>query len=519
MVKYREILRLFKQGISQRNIAASCQCSRNTVSRVLQRAKDLQLSWEQCEDKTALEIAQLLFPKASRDASRKYPDLAYVHKELQRQGVSLKLLWQEYGEACRSSQQTPLMYSQFCHHYQQYAWKHRATLHIPRKPGEQIEVDWAGKTGCLMNRETGAQIPVYFFVGVLSYSQYAYVEAFLSRSLENWILAHVHMFQYFGGVARMIVPDNLKTGVAHLDGGVPAIQQSYQEMAEHYATAIIPARVRRPRDKANVEGMVSIVSTWIIAAMRQMQWFHLKEMNTFIQDQVETLNAKPFQKKPGSRTTRFLEEEQAQLLPLPEHPFELAAWKEATVQLNYHVELKGNFYSVPYEYIHHRVHLRFTAHLVEIYYHELRIASHPRLEGPEGQYSTLEAHMPKEHQQYLSWDSARFLSWASKIGPKTQEVIQGILQAHRIEPQGYRSCLALLKLSEKGSPKQLETACDQALQLSPRPSFKSVKMLFSASGAIPTKANPSDGATSPSSTSSTSTYGFTRGAAYYGRKK
>lgn len=157
MVKYREILRLFKQGISQRNIAASCQCSRNTVSRVLQRAKDLQLSWEQCEDKTALEIAQLLFPKASRDASRKYPDLAYVHKELQRQGVSLKLLWQEYGEACRSSQQTPLMYSQFCHHYQQYAWKHRATLHIPRKPGEQIEVDWAGKTGCLMNRETGAQ--------------------------------------------------------------------------------------------------------------------------------------------------------------------------------------------------------------------------------------------------------------------------------------------------------------------------------------------------------------------------
>ena len=153
----------------------------------------------------------------------------------------------------------------------------------------------------------------------------------------------------------MIVPDNLKTGVAHLDGGVPAIQQSYQEMAEHYATAIIPARVRRPRDKANVEGMVSIVSTWIIAAMRQMQWFHLKEMNTFIQEQVETLNAKPFQKKTGSRTTRFLEEEQAQLLPLPEHPFELAAWKEATVQLNYHVELKGNFYSVPYEYIHHQI--------------------------------------------------------------------------------------------------------------------------------------------------------------------
>jgi len=253
MIKYRQILRLINQGISQRRTAISCQCSRNTVSRVVKRAEELKLSWNTCKEKTDADLENLMFPKTDKNNNlRRYPDLSYLHKQLAHQGVSLKLLWHEYCEECRLSKQIPLMYSRFCYHYQQYAIKHRASMHIPRKPGEQIEVDWAGSTGFITDRDTGEQVTVYFFVGVLSYSQYTFVEAFTTRNLESWINAHIHMFQFFGGVSRIIVPDNLKTGVSKPDWLTPVIQKSYQEMAEHYNTVIIPARVRKPKDYPEV---------------------------------------------------------------------------------------------------------------------------------------------------------------------------------------------------------------------------------------------------------------------------
>jgi len=249
MTKYREILRLYSQRISGRSISVSCGCSRNTVTKVISRAKELNISWPLEADVTDADLQTRLFPQASRQsAQRKLPDAEHLHRELMKSNVTLKLLWTEYCEDCRMSGEMPLMYSQFCFHFQKFSEKKRASMHIQRKPAEQIEVDWAGKTASIVDRDTGEIFPAYIFVGVLSYSQYAFVEATLSQNLESWIGVHVNMYRYFGGSTKILVPDNLKTGVEKADWYTPTINRTYHEMSEHYTTAVIPARVRKPKD-------------------------------------------------------------------------------------------------------------------------------------------------------------------------------------------------------------------------------------------------------------------------------
>jgi transposase len=254
MTKYREILRLHSQGISQRSIARSCECSRNTVSKVITKATELNVLWPLSSNITDRELDKLFFPQDTPSIGRRYPDLEHIHKELMKSGVTLKLLWSEYCEKCRLSNEIPIMYSQFCYHYQKFAETKRASMHILRKPGEQVEVDWCGQTASIVDRDTGEIIPVYVFVAALSYSQYAYVEAFLSQDLECWISAHVNMYRFYGGVTRILIPDNLKTGVekASWYDRDPVINKSYHEMAEHYNTAVIPTRVRHPKDYSEV---------------------------------------------------------------------------------------------------------------------------------------------------------------------------------------------------------------------------------------------------------------------------
>lgn len=260
MTNYREILRLYSQGISQRSIAASCSCSRNTVAKVLSRAQEFDVDWPLQGGMSDAELHKLFSPDERTPSSRKPPDCEHIHKEMAKSGVTLSLLWNEYCEDCRESKEIPLMYSQFCYHCQQYATTTKATMHVHRKPGEQVEVDWAGQTAPIVDNETGEIINAYVFVGVLSSSQYAYVEAFLSQNQECWIAAHVNMYKFFGGITRILVPDNLKTGVVKATWFSPEINRTYQEMAEHYDTAVIPARVRKPRDKPNAEGSVKIIS-------------------------------------------------------------------------------------------------------------------------------------------------------------------------------------------------------------------------------------------------------------------
>ena len=319
MTKYREILRLSSLGLSQQSIADSCGASKKTVNRILKRAKEINLYWPLEENETDAVIAEKLFSSAPAKiaSGKKMPDFDYIQKELLRNGVNKKLLWAEYMEECRLSGETPLMYSQFCYHIQQDEQKRRATMHINRKPGEQIEVDWAGDPAQIIDPDTGEITKAWLFVGVMTYSQYPYVEAFLNEKQQAWITAHVHMYEYFGGVTRILVPDNCKTAVIHTnDWYNQQVNAVYHEMAEHYNTAIIPARVRMPKDKANAEGTVGVISTWITAALRNEQFFSLAELNKAIRKKLEAFSHRPFQKKEGSRYEIFRSWQNYRLPPM-----------------------------------------------------------------------------------------------------------------------------------------------------------------------------------------------------------
>lgn len=512
MTKYREIIRLTNLGFSQRNIMQSCGVAQKTVVKIQRRAKELGISWPLEESMTDNSLEQLMFPKEQKNLSNKrLPDLIQIRKELLKNGVSKKLLWTEYLEECRLNGDEPLMYSQFCHYILQDEQKRRATMHISRKPGEQVEVDWAGDPAKIIDPDTGVVTEAFLFVGVMTYSQYAYVEAFINEKQRAWITAHVHMFNYFGGVARILVPDNCKTAVVHTkDWYTPKLNTTYHEMAEHYATAIIPARVRKPKDKASVEGTVGNISTWITAALRNEQFFSLEELNTAIREKLEAFNQKTFQKKEGSRWSLFHHEELPFLSPLPATSYELADWKQATVQFNYHISLEGMLYSVPYEYIKRKVDVRVTDLVLEIFYNHNRIASHKRLHGRKGQYSTILEHMPPDHQKYLEWNGDRFKHWAQRIGPNTHKVIIAILSSSRVEQQTYKSCMGLLKLGERHSESRLEAACEKALSYTASPSYKSIKNIL----ATGTKETSKPDAEKPTKNN----YGVTRGANYYGGK-
>jgi len=511
MTDYHEILRLKSLGFSERNIALSCSCSRNTVAKAVKKATELGVHWTKSNTRTNLEWQTLLFPAQKEPLAKRLPNFAYIRGELLKNGVSKKLLWAEYMEECRLSGETPLMYSQFCRYLQEDEQKRRATMHISRKPGEQVEVDWAGDPAKIIDPDTGEVIDAYIFVGVMTYSQYAYVEAFINEKQRAWITAHVHMYNYFGGVAKILVPDNCKTAVVHTkDWYTPKLNTTYHEMAEHYGTAIIPARVRKPKDKANVEGTVGNISTWITAALRNEQFFTLVELNAAIKEKLEIFNSKDFQKKEGSRWSLFHYEELPFLSPLPTTSYELADWKQATVQFNYHISLEGMLYSVPYEYIKRKVDVRVTDRVIEIFYNHNRIASHKRLYGRKGQYSTILEHMPPDHQKYLEWNGDRFRKWAERIGINTNNVISAILTSSRVEQQTYKSCMGLLRLAERHSEESLEAACEKALSYTASPSYKSIKNILASGTLDKPKPKPYQ--------LPKNKFGVTRGSNYYGGK-
>jgi len=510
MTKYREILRLSSLGFSERNIALSCNISRNTVAKVLSEAKSKGIAWPLEDNVTDLSLENTLFPKEKTATEKRMPDYEYIRKELLRNGVNKKLLWTEYLEECAQSGDEPLMYSQFCYYIQQDEQKRRATMHISRKPAEQIEVDWAGDPAHIMDPDTGEVTEAQIFVGVMTYSQYAYVEAFINEKAKAWITAHIHMLDFFGGVTKIIVPDNTTTAVNHKqsDWYTPVLNATYHEWAEHYNTAIIPARVRRPKDKPNVEGSVGHVSTWITAALRNEQFFSLSELNDSIKVKLKEFNLKPYQKREGSRLSIFLGEEKPLLAPLPATRYELASFKQATVQFNYHIAVDKMYYSVPFNYIKRKADVRLTDTTIEIFIDHERIASHKRLYGRPGQYSTILEHMPPDHQKYLEWNGDRFREWSEHIGLNTYTVVDHILNSGKVEQQHYRSCMGLLKLADRYSSEKLEAACAKALRYSNSPSYKSISNLI--------KNLKQEDITVPEKKDESGKFGITRGAKYYG---
>lgn len=509
MTNYREILRLSSLGLNKSQIAQSIGCSRTTVIQVLNIAEEKGVCYPLPPELTDRKLAELLFPSDKSRPGYIMPDYEYVHKELQRSGTTLNLLWLEYCEQCSASNEVPYQLTQFKKHYRDYAVKANATMHLKHKPGEILQVDWAGQTAEVIDTDTGEVLPAYIFVSSLAYSGYAYVEAFFSMNQECWISAHVNAFKYFGGITKILQCDNLKTGVIKHGRSDVTLNKVYNEMAEHYGTAILPCRVRSPKDKAMVEGTVGVISNFILATLRNRRFLSLKELNEAIFERLYIFNHKDFQKRDGSRADAF-EEEKAFLLPLPPKPFELSEWKIATVAPNYHISVYKQNYSVPYEYIKQKVDVRITKSTVEVFYGGNRISSHPRLYGRSNQYSTLEAHMPPNHQQYVQWNGERFRRWASKIGKSTETVVSAILSGYKVEQQGYKACMGILKLADKYSAERLENACFKALTFTPRPSLKNIQAILSSGQDRIEPEKPER--------PSNSKYGFTRGAEYYERR-
>jgi transposase len=495
-------------GINNRRISGGMEISRQTVVTTLKRAGELGLDYGSISGMSDRELAEAIHPAGGGKPAYKMPDCEYIHREMAKSGVTLQLLWFEYCDKCRDAGETPYQLTQFKKHYHDFVVRTKATMHIDRKPGEAIEVDWAGQTAGVISTDTGESMDAYVFVSALPYSGYAYAEAFFDMKQVAWIAAHVNMYSFFGGVSRILIPDNLKTGVIKNTRTETVLNKAYQEMAEHYGTAVIPARVRKPRDKSTVEGTVGNVSAFILAAVRNRQFLSLSELNAAVRERLHAFNHKPFQKKEGSRATLFAEE-RGFLLPLPASAFELAEWKTATVQFNYHISADGQNYSVPHEYIKRKVDVRITRNTVEVFSDGERICSHVRLNGRQGRYSTQEAHMPGAHKQYAKWDGDRFRKWAAKIGQNTGAVVETILSGHKVEQQGYKSCMALLKLSDQYTAERLEAACGVALSYTSRPGYKAVQTILRSG--MDKDRTETPGAQTPSA------HSFTRGADYYGR--
>lgn len=334
----KRILELRFENHSQREIARMLKVSRNTVRDVFDAADAAGVYWNTAYNLSESQINELLFPSNGIDVSYEQPDYAYVHKELLKVGVSLKMLWKEYVEQCQSSHKVYLKYSAFCNNYSSYVKKNKLTMHITHKPGDRIMVDWDGKTMKVHDRSLNQDVTAYMFVAVLPFSIYCYVEACPHMDSKNWINCHIHAFEYFGGVSRILVPDNLKTGVTeHKKYEDPVLNKSYQEMADYYGMAVIPARVKMPKDKGAAEGSVFSMATTIIGILRNRTFFTFESLNKAIYIEMNKLNDEKFQKREGSRKSVYMDEEKDFMNPLPEHPFELSEWKMATVQLNYHI--------------------------------------------------------------------------------------------------------------------------------------------------------------------------------------
>lgn len=512
MVDYREILRLDSSGYSQRQIASSVHSSRGTIREVLGLYKELGLEWPLTSDMSNDELRKFLYPNRVHESSRKVPDCSYIHKELAKPGVTLTLLWSEYCEESKAEGLIPYQYTQFCEHYRSYARKTKATMRIKRKPGELMEVDWAGQTLAVIDQITGEIIPAYLFVASLPCSLYSYAEAFPSMVSEYWINAHINAYKHFGGSTRILVPDNLKTAVTKHGRSEVFLNRTYQEMAEHYNTAVIPARPASPKDKANVEGTVGVISTWIVAALRNQKFFSFDDLNSAIREKLVEFNSKPFQKKNGSRLLAFENEEKPYLQPLPASPYEMAVWSTATIQPDYLITVEKIKYSVPYEFIGHSVDIRTTTKTIEVFFHNNRVASHIRRYGSSDP-QILKEHMPDNHKRYLSWNKDTFLEWANGIGTSTTMVMKCLLSSYKVEKQSYKSCASLMKLADKYSVERIEDACRRALSYTPTPSLRSIQSILKT-GIDQVKPEDSNLAPNPSGN-----YGFTRGAKYFGGGK
>jgi transposase len=511
MIQYRKILELHFNDVSQRTISTSVGSSRNTVSDVIKRAKKLGVATLN-DDMNNHWLEEFLFPeKQAVEKGFFPPDWETVHKELQKKNVTLKLLHMEYDQKARDGGKIPYAYRTFAENYGKYAKKYKATMPIRRKPGEILEVDWAGSTLSINDRANGGKLTVYVFVATLPYSQYSYVEGFLDMKSANWLTGHIHAFEYFDGVPDSIIPDNLRTGVSKSNRAEPMLNEAYRELADYYQTVIVPGRVRKPKDKPSVEGTVGFASRQIIAALRHYQCFDLHDLNQQIFKKLNKLNTEDFQKRPGSRKKAFDEEEKSHLHPLRQTRFKLSEWRRAKVQPNYHIQIERMYYSVPYEYIQCDVDIRLSKELIEVYFKDTRIASHKRLYGEIGQFSTLSEHMPDNHRLYLEHTPKNSREWAQTIGSHMEEFVEVLLK-NGSEKKALNQLMSLRNIEKRYSKEEMNLAAQNLLLASTNPTVSVFKTILARNK----KRKQAEDNGSLTKMTTTKNYGFVRGANYFG---
>ncbi len=463
MRKIRELLRLkYELGRSHREIAISLGVANSTVSDYAGRARAAGLSWPLPEglDDAALEAA--LFPPAPPSrVPRPEPDWSRVHRELRRhKGVTLRLLWLEY----RTAHPDGYGYSRFCDRYRLWRRRLDVVLRQVYRAGEKAFVDYAGPKFAVVDRRTGEVRDAVVFVGVLAASNYTFVDVTLSRSLPDWTASHVRMFEFFGGVPELVIPDNEKAGVRTASRYEPDLNPTYQELATHYGTTVLPARPGKPRDKAKAETAVQHVERWVMAPLRHQTFFSLGELRDAIAPLVAALNERPFQKTEGSRLSWFEDLDRPALRPLPARRYEFARWRRARVNIDYHIQAGGRFYSVPHALARREVDVRIAAATVEIFHRHRRVAAHIRGHR-KGAYTTDPAHMPAAHRGHADWSPSRLIAWGRRIGPDTAAFVQRLLESRPHPEQGYRSCLGLMRLARAYPAERMEAACRRALDI------------------------------------------------------
>ncbi len=476
MRKIRDVLRLTAAGMPSRKVAASLSIGGTTVVDCLRRARETGVVWPLPDDQTDAVLEARLFPAstvlAETKAQRSPPDWPAIHRELRRKGVTLQLLWQEHRDAHPGGHG----YSRFCELY--LTWKGRLspTMRQTHVAGEKLFVDYAGTTMDVIDGSTGEVHTCQLFVAALGASSYTYAEATRTQTLSDWIGSHTRAFAFLGGVSAMVVSDNLKSGITRACFYEPAVNRTYADMAAHYGTAIVPARPRKPRDKAKVESAVLLATRWVIAKLRNRQFFSLTELNEAIRDCVTQLNTRVSRHLGASRTQLFDELDRSALKTLPAEPYVYAEWKQCRAGFDYHVEIEKHYYSVPHTQLREKMWARITARTVEVFHNGRRVAMHVR-SSSNRKHTTVRDHMPSSHQRYADWTPELIKRKAAEIGAKTSILVE-IIQRERTHPeQGFRSCIGIIGLAKGYGRERLEAACGRALEIGAR-SFTSVKSIL-----------------------------------------
>lgn len=462
MREIRRVLRLvYDQKMSHRAVSKSIGLSRDAVSDYCTRAASAGLSWPLPDGLEDADLEARLFPVKIKQQRRQQQPINWfhIHEELKRKGATLRVLHEEY----LGDYPDGLSYSQFCHRYREFAGGLKSYMRQASVAGERVQVDYAGPTMQVTNIATGEIRHAQIFVAVLGCSNYAYAEAHWSQGLPNWIAAHVRLFEFLGGAPEVVICDNLKSGVTKASRTEPVINKTYQDMADHYDTVIVPTRPRRPKDKPKVENSVLVIERWILFRLRNRLFTSLQELNVAIAELLTDLNNRPFQKLPGSRQSTFESLDKPALRPLPTHPYEYAEFHRARVGMDYQISIDGCPYSVPAALCRKEVDVRATTSTIEILYGGRRVASHAR--GLDGKAVINPEHMPPEHRHYATWNADCQLVWAREMGEHIHALLKELLDASRVKEQRYRHSSAMKKLVTDYGAERVDAACHQAIDI------------------------------------------------------